>query len=64
MDFLDRLKQEQIELSTKIDKLEDFHLTETYTKLSQANKILLDAQLGFMQHYRDVLLVRIELIEK
>lgn len=63
-DFLSRLKTEKEELSQKINKLGDFLSTESFLKLSEANRILLQEQLSVMIRYQSILVIRIELIEK
>lgn len=63
-DFLERLKQEKKDLQEKTDKLSDFLASANSSKLSEANLILLNRQLHVMSEYSDILIVRIELIEK
>lgn len=62
--FLDRLKQEKQELHEKVVKLSDFLNSENVKVLSEANQILLKQQLVCMNDYLNILIVRIELIEK
>lgn len=60
-DFLERLKQEEKELSVKAIKLQEFTLTNAFQELSDANQILLHKQLEVMSDYIGVLVIRIEL---
>lgn len=61
---LDRVKREGSELQERISKLCSFMETENYLGLSPANRILLEMQLKSMKEYRDILDVRVELMEK
>jgi hypothetical protein len=62
--FLERLKQEEIELATKAIKLQEFMSTDAFEELSEGNQYLLDKQLEVMTEYVNILGTRIELNEK
>jgi hypothetical protein len=63
--FLDRLKTEKEELLDKVTKLATFLAKEELTPtLSEANYLLLGQQLGAMNTYLNILIIRIELWEK
>ena len=62
--FLERLKQEEIELAGKAIKLKDFISTEKFNELSEGNQYLLVKQLEVMIEYINILGTRIELLEK
>jgi hypothetical protein len=63
--FLDRLKTEKEELLDKVTKLATFLAKEGHTQtLSEANYLLLGQQLEAMNSYLNILIIRIELLEK
>lgn len=62
--FLDRLKAEQQELLDKLTKLAIFLNSEKQYSLSDANVLLLKQQLEAMNTYLNILIIRIELLEK
>lgn len=63
-DFLDRLKQEEKELQDKLNKLGMFLHTDKLKDLSRANELLLRKQYSHMNAYLNILIIRIELLEK
>ena len=62
--FLERLKQEEIELAGKAIKLKNFISIEKFNELSEGNQYLLVKQLEVMIEYINILGTRIELLEK
>ena len=63
--FLDRLKIEKQELLDKVTKLATFLAKEGMNQtLSEANYLLLNQQLQAMNTYLNILIIRIELLEK
>jgi hypothetical protein len=62
--FLDRLKTEKDELLDKVTKLSIFLNSDKIDGLSDANQLLLKHQLVSMNDYLNILIIRIELIEK
>lgn len=62
--FLERLKEEEKELSGKAIKLAQFMETDSFEELSEGNQYLLDKQLDAMTEYLNILGTRIELNEK
>ena len=62
--FLERLKTEKNELLEKTTKLSMFLNSDKINDLSEANELLLKFQLEHMNNYLNILLIRIELIEK
>ena len=65
---LDRVKREQDELQGRLSELCKFigygkHPSDEFLTLSPANRILLERQLELMKEYRDILDVRLELME-
>jgi hypothetical protein len=62
--FLDRLKIEKDELLEKVTKLAMFLNTDKVNDLSDANQLLLKHQLVSMNDYLNILIIRIELLEK
>jgi hypothetical protein len=63
--FLDRLKTEKDELLDKVSKLSIFLAKEGYNQtVSEANYLLLGKQLEAMNTYLNILIIRIELLEK
>jgi hypothetical protein len=62
--FLDRLKVEKDELLDKVTKLAMFLNSDKVKDLSDANKLLLKQQLVSMNDYLNILIIRIELLEK
>jgi hypothetical protein len=66
--FLDRLKVEKEELLDKVTKLATFlakvDMGTEVIDLSEANYLLLKQQLEIMNAYLNILIIRIELIEK
>lgn len=62
--FLERLKTEKNELLEKTTKLSMFLNSDKVNDLSEANELLLKFQLEHMNNYLNILLIRIELIEK
>ena len=61
--FLERLKEEELELASKAMKLSEFILTDAFEELSEGNQYLLDKQLDAMSEYLNILGTRIELNE-
>ena len=62
--FLDRLKAEKDDLLDKVTKLSMFLNSAKIDGLSDANQLLLKHQLVSMNDYLNILIIRIELIEK
>lgn len=62
MDFIDRLKTEQLELSEKINKLESFIKSENWENVNVEQKVLLAMQLDAMTNYNDILIKRLSLL--
>jgi hypothetical protein len=62
--FLDRLKTEKDELLDKVTKLSMFLYSDKIDGLSDANQLLLKHQLLSMNDYLNILIVRVELLEK
>jgi hypothetical protein len=62
--FLDRLKVEKDELLEKITKLAIFLNSDKVNDLSDANELLLKQQLEAMNTYLNILIIRVELLEK
>jgi hypothetical protein len=62
--FLDRLKVEKDELLDKVTKLAMFLNSDKINNLSDANELLLKQQLEVMNTYLNILIIRIELLEK
>ena len=62
MDFISRLKTEQIELSEKINKLESFVKSENWENVDVEQKVLLAMQLDAMTNYNDILIKRLSLL--
>ena len=65
---LDRVKRERVELQVRISRLCAFtgdgkHPSGEFLILSPANRVLLERQLELMKEYRDILDIRIELME-
>lgn len=65
---LEQVKRERVELQVRLSKLCKFtgdgkHPSGEFLTLSPANRILLKRQLELMKEYRDILDVRIELME-
>ena len=65
---LEQVKRERVELQVRLSKLCSFtgdgkHPSGEFLTLSPANRILLERQLELMREYRDILDVRIELME-
>ena len=65
---LDRVKRERDELQVRLSELCAFtgggkHQSGEFLALSPANRILLERQLELMKEYRDILDVRLELME-
>ena len=61
--FLNRLKIEKDDLLDKVTKLAIF-LNSNLNDLSEANELLLKQQLEAMNDYLNILIIRIELLEK
>ncbi len=59
--FLERLKEEELDLASKVVKLSEFMLTDAFEQLSEGNQYLLEKQLEAMSEYLDILGTRIEL---
>lgn len=59
--FLERLKEEEKELTVKSMKLAEFMGTDAFEELSEGNQYLLDKQLDAMTEYLNILGTRIEL---
>jgi hypothetical protein len=59
--FLERLKEEELDLASKVVKLSEFMLTDAFEELSEGNQYLLEKQLEAMSEYLDILGTRIEL---
>ena len=62
--FLDRLKVEKDELLDKVTKLAIFLNSDKVNNLSDANELLLKQQLEAMNTYLNILIIRVELLEK
>lgn len=65
--FLDRLKVEKDDLLDKVNKLANFLARDVMNdnpRLSEANHILLNEQLEAMNSYLNILIIRLELLEK
>ena len=64
--FLDRIKVEKDELLDKLTKLATFLAKQEMIEktLSDANLILLNQQVEVMKTYLNILIIRIELLEK
>lgn len=63
--FLERLKKEKQELIEKVTKLALFiNKEKTSQSISEANFLLLNQQLIHMNDYLNILIIRLELIEK
>lgn len=62
--FLERLQIEKAELADKVNKLGNFLSNEKSTTLSEANILLLQEQYNIMVRYLNVLIIRIELLNK
>ena len=65
---LEQVKRERVELQVRLAKLCAFtgdgkHPSGEFLTLSPANRILLERQLELMKEYRDILDVRLELME-
>lgn len=58
--YIDRMEDELEELTNKVLKLDTFMGTETYEKLTMAEKILMTDQLKAMELYRDCLCDRLK----
>lgn len=58
--YIDRMEDELEELTNKLLKLDTFMRTETYEKLTMAEKILMTDQLKAMERYRDCLCDRLK----
>ena len=58
-DYLERMKSEETELSSKLEKIEKFFHTEIYEGLSKQKQNLLCAQYGAMIAYQRILFERI-----
>lgn len=59
--FLDRLREEELEVASKAIKLQEFISTENFEKLSEGNQYLLRKQLEVMTEYVEIVGLRIEL---
>ena len=62
--FLDRLRAEKDDLLDKVTKLSMCLNSAKIDGLSDANQLLLKHQLVSMNDYLNILIIRIELIEK
>jgi hypothetical protein len=62
--FLDRLKVEKNELLEKVTKLAMFLNSDKVDSLSDANELLLKQQFEAMNTYLNILIIRVELLEK
>lgn len=62
--FLDRLKVEKEELLYKVTKLAMFLNSDKVNDLSDASELLLKQQLEAMNSYLNILIIRLELLEK
>lgn len=62
--FLERLKTEKNELLEKTTKLSMFLNSDKVNDLSESNELLLKFQLEHMNNYLNILIIRIELLEK
>ena len=65
---LDRVKRERDEIQVRLSKLckltgDGKHPSGEFLTLSPANRILLKRQIELMKEYRDILDVRLELME-
>lgn len=58
-ELCDALRGEEIELSLKIEHLENFLMTEEYQTISTRQKELLTRQLHAMQAYKGALIARV-----
>lgn len=58
--YIDRMEDELEDLTNKVLKLDTFMGTETYEKLTMAEKILMTDQLKAMERYRDCLCDRLK----
>lgn len=61
MSYIDRMRVELYELEGRISKLDDFIQGEEFCKLMDVERYLLEEQLSFMEGYRKVLSMRLEL---
>ena len=61
--FLDRLRQEQSELQTRIDRLQMALENGSLNQLSEAALCLLREQLAVMVKYNKILKIRLELLD-
>jgi hypothetical protein len=59
--FLERLREEELEVASKAIKLKEFISTENFEKLSEGNQYLLRKQLEVMTEYVEIVGLRIEL---
>lgn len=59
--FLERLKEEELELAAKAIKLQEFLYTDDFEELSEGNQYLLERQFEVMTEYVNILGTRIEL---
>lgn len=64
LDFIGRIKVEKQELDNKLQALESFLSTETFSSLVQEAKELLNEQFIHMKNYSRVLEARLNLLEK
>ncbi len=60
--FLDRLRQEQSELQTRIDRLQMALEGDALNHLSETALYLLRSQLTSMRKYNNILKIRLELL--
>lgn len=59
--FLERLKEEELELAAKAIKLQEFLYTDDFEELSDGNQYLLERQFEVMTEYINILVTRIEI---
>ena len=59
--FVERMYEEKAGLDEKTIKLMDFVKSDSFEKLNKTRQQLLKAQLGAMEAYSEILLLRIEL---
>jgi hypothetical protein len=62
MSFLDRLNDEAVELSVRLNKLCEFLCSDKFNELSKANQLLLSKQKKAMEEYLSILDIRLALL--
>lgn len=63
MDFVDHIRAERADLTTRIDKLADFIHSTTFNTLDPTDQTLLQVQLRAMQNYLFILNTRLRRLE-